>query len=333
MRKAFVAVLLLALGATGASAGVEGLATDDLGIVRSLRTGSSAGAGAFGTANSNCPAATCDTVWVGHSNSGAGGAFLGVGVGGKWDFDTGIAGTDSTQGFRFWAVQVRFGATRPIANRLEWARDYGNIVNDGNSGLWNARIGAGRKFVKIGAAGAWHADGMVGVKTNVNNGGEASATPIAGAKSAWCGLRESGNTNADGLDALTGNYLNGDLQFEQGGVGALPEFPGYCNGWDQMLYKDFSGQPASGSITFKVRTDLSNFVDTLANGSGWFNPFADPELLANFVNNPADSFMVYVGSPTEVAYDTNRRFFSEVLNLGAPYAEIFAVSGLFPFVN
>jgi hypothetical protein len=333
MRKAFVAVLLLALGATGASAGVEGLSTDDLSIVRSLRTGSSAGAGAFGTANSNCAAATCDTVWVGHSNTGAGGAFLGVGVGGKWDFDTGIAGTDSTQGWRFWAVQVRFGGTRPIANRLEWARDYGNIVNDGDQNLWNARTGAGRSFVKTGVAGVWHADGMVGVKTNIANGAEPSATPIAGAKSAWCGIRESGNTNADGLDALTGNYLNGDLQFEQGGVGTLPEFPGFCNGWDQMLYKDFTSQPSSGSITFKVRTDISDFVDTLAGGSGWFNPFADPELLANFVNNPADSFMVYVGSPTEVAYDTNRRFFSEVLNLGAPHAEIFAVSGIFPFVN
>src|SRR5262245_38013715 len=43
--------------------------------------------GAFGTANSNCPGVACDTVWVGHKSSGPGGAFLGVGVGGVWDFD------------------------------------------------------------------------------------------------------------------------------------------------------------------------------------------------------------------------------------------------------
>ena len=330
MRKAFVAVLLLALGASTASAG-EALSPEPS-IVKALRSGPAISGGAFGTANSNCAAATCDTVWVGHSNAGAGGAFLGVGVGGKWDFDTGIAGTDSTQGWRFFTLPIRFGATRPIANRLEWARDYGNSINRGDQNLWNARTGAGRSFVKTGVAGAWHADGMAGVKLNVSNVGEASATPIAGARSAWCGLREPGNTNADALDALTGNYINGDLVVEVGGVGTLGEFPGYCNQWDQMLYKDFTGQPASGTVSFRVRTELSNFVDTVAGGTGWFNPFPEPELLANFVNNPADSFMVYVGSPTEVAYDTNRRWFSEVLNLSAPYAEIFAVSGTFPFV-
>jgi hypothetical protein len=335
MRKAFVAVMLLALGATTASAGVEAPPTDDLGIVKAIRHGSTAGGARFGTAATMNPdPGGCDTVWVGHNNTGPGGAFLGVGVNGVWDFDTGIAGTDSTQGFRFWATPVNFAATRPLANRLEWARDYGNSINDGDHNLWTISRGNGvRRFVKTGVAGAWHADGMVGVKRDLD-AVEADATPIAGAKSAWCGLRESGNTNPDGLDALTGNYLNGDLALNNtGGVGTLPDFPGYCNQWDQMLYKDFTAQPASGSITFSVRTDMSDFVDTVAGGSGWFNPFPEPELLANFVNNPADSFMVYVGSPNNSAYDVNRRWFSEVLDLSAPYAEIFAVSGVYPFVN
>ena len=68
MRKAFIAVLLLAVGATGASAGVES-PERDLGIVKALRP-TSAGGSAFGTANSNCAGAACDTVWIGHSNAG-----------------------------------------------------------------------------------------------------------------------------------------------------------------------------------------------------------------------------------------------------------------------
>ena len=124
-------------------------------------------------------------------------------------------------------------------------------------------------------------------------------------------LRESGNTSAQ--DALTGNYLNGDLHMDQGGVGTHARVPWLRNLWDQMLYKDFASA-GSGTVAFRVAVDVSNFVDTLANGTGWFNP--DPTNIANFVNNPADSFMVYVGSPTETAYDTNRRWFSEVLEPG-----------------
>ena len=69
--------------------------------------------GAFATANSNCAGAECDTVWIGHSSAGPGGAFLGVGVGGVWDFDTDAAGTDSTQGWRRWALHYRSGSHAP----------------------------------------------------------------------------------------------------------------------------------------------------------------------------------------------------------------------------
>jgi hypothetical protein len=330
MKSALWSLLLLAAGALPAAA-TEMSSADDAPLRRALPRAPFL-AGATGTANSNCAGSACDTVWVGHSNAGPGGSFLGVGVGGVWDFDTGIAGTDSSQGWRFLSLPVRFGTKRELFDRLEWARDYGNTINDGDQNLWNARALAGRRFVKTGVVGAWHADGMAGVKRNVNDGAEPSAAPIAGARSAWCGLRESRNTNPDALDALTGNYINGDLAIESGGIGALPEFPGYCNQWDQMMYKDFPGSTGAGTVSFRVRTDMSNFVDTVAGGTGWFNPFPDPELPANFVNNPADSLMVYVGSPTEVAYDTNRRWFSEVLDLTKPYAEVFAVSGVYPFV-
>ena len=294
--------------------------------------GAKGSASGFSTANSNCAGAACDTVWVGHSNSGPGGAFLGVGVGGNWDFDTGTASTDSTQGWTRGLHRFHFSATRPVASRPEWFLDYGNIVNEGNTNLWAARDLAGRKYVKTGVAGVWHSDNMSGVKLNVANGAEPSATPIVGTRSAWCGLREAGNLAAQ--DALTGNYINGDLYYDIGPVytanDALPEFPGFCNQWDQMLYKDFTSA-GSGSVAFRVRTNISTFLDTATNGSGWYNP--DPTSFTNYVHQPADSFMVYVGAPTEVAYDTNRRWFSEVLDLSKPHRELFAVSGVFPFVQ
>jgi hypothetical protein len=326
------AAAAIAAFAVPATTGADVPVAPDSPILRALPRVPAAGPRGFTTANANCPDVTCDTVWVGHSSAGPGGAYLGVGVGGVWDFDSGVAGTDTTQGWAFHALPIRFNATASLANRLYWARDYGNSINEGDQALWDARALAGRSFVKTGVAGAWHADGMAGVKRNVNDALEPSATPIAGARSAWCGLRESGNTNPDGLDALTGNYLTGDLAIEFGGYGALPEFPGFCNLWDQMLYKDFAGSTGAGTVSFRVRTDMSNVVDPISNGSGWLSPFPDPELVANFVNHPADSLMVYVGSPTEVAYDTNRRWFSEVLDLSKPYVEIFSAGGVFPSV-
>ncbi len=333
MRKAFVALLLLGLGAGyagAAHAAWEGGSADP-GIMRATKRLPGAGEGTFGTSTSNCPEASCDTVWIGHVNNtsaGAGNNWLGVGAGGMWDFDTDAAGTDSTQGWKRWSHFYAFGGNREFSTRPEWALDYGNQVNEGNTALWAARTSAGRKFVRTGVAGAWHSDTMVGVKRNVNDGAELSATPIAGTRSAWCGLREAGNTTAQ--DALTGNYLNGDLSLQQGGVGTEPEWPGFASMWDQMLYKDFPSA-GSGTVAFKVRTDMSNAIDPLAAGSGWFNP--DPTDILNLVRDPADSVMVYVGSPRETAiFDTNRRWFSEVLNLSMPVQELFAVSGVFPFV-
>src|SRR5689334_20826152 len=264
------------------------------------------------------PEAGCNPAWIGH----APGTFNKAHEGSTWRFDQDVAGTDSSQGWVRWELPYRMGAFRSAVNRPEWALDYGNSVNNGNTQLENARLLTGRKYIMRGVAGVWHRDTMVGVKSNLSNGGEPSSTPLAGVSSAWCGLREAGNTTA--IDALTGNALNGDLQQEEFGIGRRPEFPGYGNLWDQMLYKDFPS-PGNGTINFRVRLDMSNFVDPVTNGSGWFNP--DPTSIANFVNNPADTFMVYAGSPNETCYDTNRRWFSEVLDLSKPVKELYARSG------
>jgi len=316
-------ILLLAILVAPAFAQV-----DEVSPVRRVLLSRPAGTSSvFGTANANCPQATCDTVWVGHSGPG----FLGVAVGGLWDFDTGIAGTDSTQGWHGYLFPYTLGADRTATQRLEWAFDYGNMVNLGNTNLWHARDLAGRKYVRTGIVSAWHPDDMAGVKRKLSEPLEPSAVPIAGARSAWCGLRGPGDTHA--VDPLTGNAINGDLYNTFGVVGpsgVVPDFPGFCSLWDQLLYKDFPSAGA-GTVSFRVRTDMSNFIDTTQNGSGWFNP--DPTSPANFVNNPADSFMVYVGSPSENAYDTNRRWLSEILDFAQPLREVFAVSGKYPAVS
>jgi hypothetical protein len=325
-----VALLTLVLAPLAARA--DEATVRELPIRKALVPAGAIGGGNFSTANSNCAGTACDTVWVGHTNSGPGGNFLGVGIGGVWDFDSGVAGTDSSQGWTRWVHRFHFSATRAVSARPEWYYDYGNMVNEGNTALWAARDLAGRAYVKTGIAGAWHADDMVGVKKNINDGAEATSLPIAGSRSAWCGLRESGNTHAQ--DALTGNYINGDLYADIGPPYTAnlnePEFPGYCNQWDQMIYKDFTSS-GTGTLAWKVRVDMTNFLDTAVNGSGWYNP--DPTTFANYVHQPADSFMVYVGSPNDLAYDTNRRWFSEVLDLSKPVQELFSVSNHFPFTS
>jgi hypothetical protein len=326
-----IAFALLLASTPPARAQILEGASGELPVVRPILTRASRGANGSAVANANCPQATCDTVWVGHSSSGPGGAFLGVGVGGVWDFDTDVAGTDSTQGWTRHPYPYTSGVNRPAIARPEFAYDYGNQINLGNTNLWHARDLAGRKYRRTGVISAWHADDMVGVKRKLNDGAEPSAVPIAGARSAWCGLRESGNLHA--VDPITGNGINGDhynIFGPTGPAGVNPDFPGFCSLWDQLLYKDFPSSGA-GSLQFRLRTDMSNFVDTSTNGTGWFNP--DPTSIANFVNNPADSFMVYVGSPTENAYDTNRRWISEILDFALPRQEVFSAGGKYPAVS
>ena len=74
----FLTTLLLLAPVVALAQGED--VTTDLPIQRPvLRPSAGAGVGSP-LLNANCPQATCDTVWVGHSSSGPGGAFLGIGA-------------------------------------------------------------------------------------------------------------------------------------------------------------------------------------------------------------------------------------------------------------
>jgi hypothetical protein len=109
---------ILALSSLLLLAPVAALAQGDaeLPVVRAIPGAAASARAGSPVFNSNCPQAACDTVWVGHSSSGPGGAFLGVGVGGMWDYDTDIAGTDSTQGWKPRALAFTSGITRPAGS-------------------------------------------------------------------------------------------------------------------------------------------------------------------------------------------------------------------------
>ena len=70
MRKAFVALFLLAVGAGFASASYaqDNVSGVDFAAKRAIAGQGSTASSVFGTANSNCVGVSCDTVWVGHSN-------------------------------------------------------------------------------------------------------------------------------------------------------------------------------------------------------------------------------------------------------------------------
>jgi hypothetical protein len=58
---------------------------------------------------------------------------------------------------------------------------------------------------------------------------------------------------------------------------------------------------------------MSSIQATEDNGTGWFNP--EPTSLANFVLNPIDSLMVWVGRPQDGNYyDINKRWLSEIID-------------------
>jgi hypothetical protein len=276
--------------------------------------------------------AAYDTAWIGHKLDGTANPatdWLDVHKGGVWDFDTDIAGTDSTQGVRRmlipYASSLAFAITPSTSRPIQLAIDHGNVINEGNTSLWNARDAASRKYRRTGIAGAWHSDPL-GI-------GAPAVAALNGSRSAWCGLRAAGDNSQ--IDALTGNPINADHVMLTSGTTVINSFPGYGNGWDQLMYKDFTADGSGGgSVTFNYRTELNTYVDTvlldvppptLLPGAGWFNP--NPTDLANFVQDPADSFMVYVGTPTELAYDTNRRWLDEIIDLSGHYQELFARSG------
>ena len=277
-------------------------------------------------ARSSFHTAAGDTVWYGFKASSADPQK--VGVGGKWDFDTGIAGTDSTQFWRFLQSQYAsdgFVYTTP-ASRPFWYFDYGNSINAGDHELWKARSAAGRTFVRTGLAGVWHSDDMATVPGSPGN--------INGTRSAWCGLRYTADPQAP-LDELTGNpYTNAEqLDDFRGGSAVRSAFPGYTNLWNQLLYRDFPYTGAAIPLSFRLRTDFGTLVTNDPGGSAWFSP--DPTSPNNMVIGPADSLMVWVGKPQETGvYDINRRWLSEVIDFELPGAgqpqKIYAASRRLP---
>jgi len=324
--------------------------------------------------------ADSDTLFIGHMVSGTptsdnpfvigavpAGYRPGVLSDAMWDFDNFNGGlVDSLQG---WTPIVRPNArtsgTRADNLRSWFCLDWGNRAN-------TTPI-QGRT---VGVVGVWHVDGGAGVPSvgtvtgyGAYQGGTGETyvnvaptwSPLVGSASAWCGLRSGKDTAV--LDAIalggTGNPVNGDVlwgEYWSGITVTSKLFPGYANRWDQMLYRDVRVAEGNGlSVSFQYQTHMDPRLDTAPNtAAGWFN--LDPLSLTegavlyaptNFVSatnsaftGPIDSFMVYVGVPTDPTavqysdlldprpmYDMKRRWFSEVLKIDAPYLQILSTYG------
>src|SRR5690348_1781944 len=262
-----------------------------------------------------------------------------------WDNSVGLQAPDSLQGW--WPIRRAYTLTGGLSltddQRPWWAIDIGNSGNY----VINQQASARRTF---GVVGYWHADPGNGAGQGV------TWAPISGTKSAWCGLREQGDNSIK--DAVTGNPFNStvlDMGYNYGGTGGTGtnhDLPGYVGQMDQMLYRDVAIAPGQSlTLSFNYRTRLSTSITTTASTrTGWFDKDPLAVTSGNFIsssaagtNAPADSFMVYVGSPvndascklsdgtTKPVYDHLRRWFSEVLRVNeggsAPYYELLTTSG------
>jgi hypothetical protein len=305
-----------------------------------------------------------DTVWFGHSftdHTGFPGPiknywnlYVGDNQPGVADVKNAVWDFDNTTGFNhyvgdslagWWPYRRQYNATGGLTltddQRPWWAIDIGNQVN------YVINQGGGGKRTK-GVVGVWHAD------PGSAAGNAVTWTPLAGTKSAWCGLRIHGDNSV--VDQVTGQPFNQvayEFNKENGaGTGATAKrFPGYADQWDQILYKDIVAPAATPlSISFLYRTRMSTGVVTTASTRvGWFHGDPLAVVAGNFisssaagVNAPIDSFSVYVGAPvndaacvysdgvTRKVFDPQRRWFSEVIRIfesGVPYYEIFSTFG------
>ncbi len=369
MKKPFLALLLLvgaaAMVAGSAFAGVDEPSNNELGNklvnANSVRELLNSRASKLGTSAGVDP----DTVWFGHSYTNHFSAttnywnlWTGVNQPGQvnpnnaiwdWDHSTGFGAVTGDSLAGWWptrrAYAIAGGLTLPDNQRPWWAFDMGNVGN------YVINQGAGGKRT-VGVVGYWHHD--------VGSAGGTGVTwsPIAGAKSAWCGLRQHGDNSVK--DLVTGNPYNQtvlEMQGETGGgSGTNKRFPGYTNAMDQMLYRDIALTLGSTlNVSFLYRTRMSTDRGTAAaTRTGWFHGDPLAVTTGNFIsssaagdaNAPIDSFSVYIGSPvndaacrysdgvTRPVYDVQRRWFSEVLriNEGAsvPYYELFSAFGANP---
>jgi hypothetical protein len=261
-----------------------------------------------------------------------------------WDNSAGIQAADSLQGW--WPLRRQYNATGGLTltddQRPWWALDHGNLGNYVLSQQGSAK----RTF---GVVGYWHGDPGNAAGTAV------PWTPLSGARSAWCGLRQHGDASV--TDAVTNNPFNQDVvQYlgDAAATGCIQRFPGYVDQADQLLYRDLAlTSSQSLSVSFKYRTRMSTSIGTAAaTRTGWFHGDPLSVTTGNFIsssaagaNAPQDSFMVYVGAPvndaacvysdgsTRPVYDKQRRWFSEVIKTfgpGATYYEIFRQAGNSP---
>jgi hypothetical protein len=261
-----------------------------------------------------------------------------------WDNSVGIQAPDSLHGW--WPYEREYNSTGGLTltddNRPWWCLDYGNVGNY----VISQQSSAKRTF---GVIGYWHADGG----RNQPGGSAVMWTPLAGSRSAWCGMRQYGDYSVQ--DQVTHNWFNGNAvaMYGEGGTtggGTTKRLPGYLDQMDQMLYRDIPIADGNAlTVSFLYRTRMSTDIGTAAaTRSGWFHGDPLAVTAGNFISSsaagasaPQDSFMVYVGSPVNDAgvklsdgvirpvYDKQRRWFSEVLRIfdGAPYYEIFQRAG------
>ncbi len=259
-----------------------------------------------------------------------------------WENTVGIQAPDSLHGW--WPYQREYlgtgGLTLPDDQRPWWSVDHGNVGNH----VIPQGAGAKRTF---GVVGYWHDD------PGVNAGSAVRWSPLAGARSAWCGMRQHGDLAVQ--DLVTGNYYSGETVAVSGessvGLQVVKRLPGYLDQMDQMLYRDIAVLPGQSlSVSFLYRTRMSTSITTIpSTRSGWFHGDPLAVVAGNFIsssaagaNAPQDSFMVYVGAPvndaacvysdgvTRPVYDAQRRWFSEVIKLfgpGATHFEIFVAAG------
>lgn len=331
-----------------------------------------------------------DTTYVGFNPSYAGSNYWSIGVGnrhprgvfgrsksqivpvpdadtGYWDWDHPVHG-DSLQGW--WPVRniyTGFYIANLSDDQRPWhAIDLGNelsyVINQGNPYR--------RTF---GVTSAWHVDPGMGAQ--VLSSTDANPRPprwtaIAGAKSAWCGIRAHGD--ATEVDGLTGNAYNIDASgnVTESASPTIPvaagftnnHFPGYMDQWDQMLYRDvdISGATAGAnvSVSFSYRTRMSTGKGVSPTSrTGWFDKDPLAVVAGNFISSsaagvgaPIDSFMVYVGAPvadtvgaqwtgsdgnTHQVFDPVRRWFGELVkaNVAGDLYELFDTYGNDPAIN
>src|SRR5512146_1380054 len=140
-----------------------------------------------------------------------------------WDNTVGIQAPDSLHGW--WPVHRQYNSTGGLTltddQRPWWALDHGNLANY----VISSQSSAKRTF---GVVGIWHAD------AGKNAGSAVPWTPLAGTKSAWCGLRQHGDNSV--TDAVTKNPFNQDVVaglHDAAGNGSNNNFPGYPDQIDQ----------------------------------------------------------------------------------------------------